>query len=445
MQNQKTYKLREDARDIFYAGLKAVDPAEAMRKYMQRTGNLLRIGDKTYDLEKIRRVLVVGTGKAGFPMAKAVEEILKERISAGIVIVKSGYGGRLSRVQIKEASHPIPDENGVKGAKKIASLVEETEENDLVICIISGGGSALLTAPVEGISLEEKQKVTQILLRCGASIQEINCIRKHLSSLKGGQLARKAYPAHLHALILSDVIGDRLDTIASGPTVPDESSFQECERIIRKYEIKTHLPGSVIKRIEDGIKGSIEETPKPGEKIFNKTWQSIIGSNILALQAAKQKAVNLGYNSLILSSFVQGETREVAEVHAAICQEILSSHNPLSPPGCILSGGETTVTIKGDGLGGRNQEFSLAAAIQIKDLSGVLILSAGTDGTDGPTDAAGAFADGSTWEKGKKLGLDPQASLDNNDSYHFFEKLNDLFITGPTNTNVMDLRICLIR
>jgi len=445
MKDKPQDKLREDARKIFYTGLKAVDPARAVKRYVKREDNLLKIGEITYSLDYFKRILVVGAGKAAFPMAKAVEEILGDRISEGIVIVKHGYGGNLTRIKVKEASHPIPDEAGVKATYRIISLLQSAGEKDLVICLISGGGSALLLAPVEGISLKEKQKVTQVLLNCGASIQEINTIRKHLSLVKGGKLAKLAYPAHLQSLILSDVVGDRLDTIASGPAVPDETTFEDCLRIIKKYEIQSHLPEAVIAHIKKGREGKVEETPKPEEHIFTKVKNLIVGSNILALKAAQQEAKKLGYNCLILSSSIQGEAREVAKVHAAICEEICLSGNPVPPPACIISGGETTVVIRGKGKGGRNQEFALAACMEIKGLQQVLILSAGSDGTDGPTDAAGAFVDGSTWRRAKERGLNPEEFLDNNDSYHFFQKLGDLFITGPTNTNVMDLRILLVK
>jgi len=437
-------RLREDAARIFYAGLKAVDPALVVKKYAEKEDDRLRIGDTVYSLSKFKRILVVGAGKAAFPMAKALEDILGERISDGVVVVKYGYTGSLARIKIREASHPIPDKAGIKATFEIMHLLQSATQEDLVICLISGGGSSLLVAPVEEISLEEKKEVTRVLLECGASIEEINTIRKHLSLIKGGRMAKLAYPAHLHSLVLSDVIGDRLDTIASGPTVPDETTFKDCWKVIEKYRIEDRLPEKVLTYLKRGAKGEVEETPKPGREFFKKVKNLIVGSNILALTTAQKEAQRLGYNSLILSSSIQGETREVAKVHSAICQEISFSGNPVPPPACILSGGETTVTIKGKGKGGRNQEFALAASFGIKGLRGVLVLSAGTDGTDGPTDAAGAFADGSTLRRAKEKGINAEEHLKNNDSYHFFEKLGDLFITGPTNTNVMDIRIMLV-
>ena len=437
-------KLREDAKRIFRAGLKAVEPDQAVKRYVKVKEKILKIGQKKYSLDEINHIFVVGMGKAGFPMAKAIEEIIGDRISKGIVVVKYGYGGELKKIRILEASHPVPDEAGIKAAQKIANLVRNTDEKDLVICLISGGGSALLPAPVNGISLEEKQLTTELLLKCGASIQEINTIRKHLSWIKGGQLAKLIYPSSLQALILSDVVGDELDAIASGPTVPDSTTFDESWEIIKNYNIQSQLPESVIKHIKMGKEGMLPETPKKEDPIFKKVDNLIIGSNILALEAAKEEATKLGYNCLILSSSIQGEAREVVKVHAAIVKEISSSKNPVSAPACVLSGGETTVKVRGEGLGGRNLEFSLAASIQIKGMKNVLVLSAASDGTDGPTDAAGAFVDGSTWSRAIDIGLNPQKFLNNNDSYHFFQQLGDLFITGPTNTNVMDIHILLV-
>jgi len=286
--------------------------------------------------------------------------------------------------------------------------------------------------------------MTNLLLECGANINEINAIRKHISKLKGGGIARLAYPSTVVALILSDVVGDPLDVIASGPTVPDKSTFGDCMAILKKYELLEEVPESIQARIQRGIKGEIEETPKAGNPIFEKTHNVIIGSNIIAVKAAEGKARELGYGTIILSTFIEGETREVAKVHAAIAKEILKTNHPVSPPACIISGGETTVTIRGKGLGGRNQEFVLAAALDIQELEGVVILSGGTDGTDGPTDAAGAIADADTVRRALELGFDANAYLDDNDSYHFFGKLGDLLTTGPTNTNVMDLRLILV-
>ncbi|MFQ6119555.1 MAG: glycerate kinase [Methanosarcinales archaeon] len=437
----KESKLRQNIMEIFKASIKAVDPIKAVQKHVSLEGDILKVGERQYDLSELR-VYVIGCGKAAASMSYALEDILGHRISGGIINVKYGHIMYLKKIKINEAGHPIPDASGVKGTKEILNLLQGLEEKDLVIFVISGGGSALLTLPKDGISLEEKQRVTKMLLDSGASISEMNAIRKHLSKVKGGQLARVAYPATLISLILSDVVGDRIDVIASGPTVPDKSTFKECIDIVEKYSL--NFPESVNNLLLKGVKREIEETPKESSKIFERTYNLIIGSNILALKAAEQKAKELGYNTLILSSSIEGETREVAKVHTAIAKEIHATGNPIQKPACIISGGETTVTIKGKGLGGRNQEFALASAIEINGMYDTVILSGGTDGTDGPTDAAGAVADGLTIQRAEKLGMSAIKYLQNNDSYHFFEKLGDLIKTGPTNTNVMDVRLLLV-
>lgn len=442
--NEKLPKLRRDAADIFQAGLRAVAPEEAMRRHVRRDGDVLVVAGRRYDLPSFRQIIVVGAGKAACPMAKVLEELLVERLTGGHVNVKYGHLTPLGKIQIQEAGHPVPDTAGLAGTKKILDLLAAVEKDDLVIAVLSGGGSALLPMPGFGITLEEKQATTKLLLACGANINEMNAIRKHLSQVKGGQLAAAAYPATLITLILSDVIGDPLDVIASGPTVADTSTFQEVQSVLDKYGIREQLPASVQKHFVKGLAGEAPETPKPGDAIFAKTQNLVVASNRQAIEAAQAEAHQLGYRTLILSTLIEGETREVARVHAAIAKEIRASGHPLLPPACVISGGETTVTLRGNGLGGRNQEFVLAAAIDIADMPDAVILSVGTDGTDGPTDAAGAVGDSETIRRAAELALQPQAFLNNNDSYRFFEKLGDLLITGPTNTNVMDLRLMLI-
>jgi hydroxypyruvate reductase len=440
----KKSELRTDAVAIFNASLKAVDPISAVKKHVSLDGDMLRVGDRGYNLSTYAHIYVVGCGKAAASMSYALEEILQNRVDGGIINVKYGHTKDLKFITINEAGHPIPDEAGVKGTREIVALLQRLGETDLVIFVISGGGSALLPLPREGITLEEKQRVTKMLLERGASIDEMNAVRKHISRVKGGQLARVAYPATSISLLLSDVVGDRIEVIASGPTVPDESTFRDCMSILEKYHVK--LPESVMNLLKRGLNGALEETPKAGDTIFDKTFPLIIGSNIMALKAAEQKARALGYyNTLLLSSSIEGETKEVAKVHAALAKEIHATGNPIPKPACIISGGETTVTLKGKGLGGRNQEFVLASALEIAGMDGTVILSCGTDGTDGPTDAAGALADGFTTQRAEKLGMHPREYLRNNDSYHFFEKLDDLIKTGPTNTNVMDVRLVLVR
>jgi hydroxypyruvate reductase len=437
-------QARGNARLIFRAGLEAVDPVRAVQKYLRREDNRLVVGEKTYDLKKYDGVYIIGAGKASAAMAQPVEDLLGDLLEAGLVNVKYGHSRPLRHISINEAGHPVPDEASLRGTERILQLLRQTGERDLVLFLISGGGSALLAGPAEGLTLEDLQRVTQRLLESGATIHEINAIRKHISRVKGGQLARLAHPSSLVSLILSDVIGDNLDSIASGPTVPDSSTFKDCLDIIEKYGLADKIPEAVLNHLKKGARGDIKETPKPGDPVFEKTQNVIIGSNIQAVEAARIKAEALGYNSLILSKFVQGETREIAKMHAAIARKVLAHGHPVPRPACLVSGGETTVTIRGRGLGGRNQEFALAAAIEIDGLEDVVVLSGGTDGTDGPTDAAGAIADGTTVRRAKALGLNAGHYLQENDSYHFFRPLGDLLITGPTLTNVMDLRVILV-
>ena len=442
--NKQLSGKRRDAIDIFQAGLQAVAPGAAIKTFCQLSGEVFTVDGQNYDLSQFNNIFVLGAGKAGASMAKAIEEILGERISAGLINVKYGHVEKLETIKIQEAGHPVPDENGIAGAQKIYQLASSADAKSLVICLISGGGSALMPFPVNGISLENKQETTRILLACGATIHEINTIRKHLSVIKGGGLAKAVYPATLITLILSDVVGDDLDSIASGPCVPDLSTFKDCLAILTKYTIEDQIPATVFKYIYAGAKEQELETPKSDHHFFKKTQNVIVASNFNALLKAKEKGDELGYNTLLLSSMLEGETREVAGNHIAIVREIQQHGLPIETPACLLSGGETTVKIRGTGLGGRNQEFVLAAAIKMKGMDNIVVLSGGTDGNDGPTDAAGAIADPATLEHATELGLDPVLYLNNNDSYHFFDKLNDLYKTGPTNTNVMDLRIILV-
>jgi hydroxypyruvate reductase len=436
--------MKKDAAEIFFKGLQAVEPGAAIKRCCKFDGESLFVGNRTYHLPQYKNLFVIGAGKATAPMAAALEDILEKRISEGIIIVKYDHLADLQRINLIEAGHPLPDPNGEKGADAILNLAKKSGKDDLIFCLISGGGSALLPLPFNGITLKDKQDTIKVLLSCGATIHEINTLRKHTSKIKGGRLAQAAFPATIISLILSDVVGDDLDIIASGPTVPDSSSFPDCMEILERYHIKDKIPESILNHIESGISGKIPETPKAGDPAFKRTQNLIIASNIESLMAAKEKAERLQYNVILLSSMIVGETRYAAQIHGAIAKEIIKTGNPISPPACILSGGETTVTISGNGLGGRNQEFALAAAIDISGHKNVVVLSGGTDGTDGPTDAAGAFSDTYTLERAKEMGLDPYHFLANNDAYHFFEKLDDLLITGPTNTNVMDLRILLV-
>jgi glycerate 2-kinase len=437
-------ELRAHAREIFLAGVKSADPVDGIKTNVRLHDDYLQIADRSYRLSNIRNVLVIGCGKAAAKMALAIEDLLGDRVNGGIVVVKYGYALSLERIKVVEAGHPIPDEAGVDGAQQIIELARTAGENDLVLFLISGGGSALLPAPADGLTLAEKQRTTQMLLQSGATIQEVNAVRKHISKLKGGRFAKLVAPANLVTLILSDVIGDSLEAIASGPTVADSTTYGDCLEIVRRYDLTDKMPQAVVNLLRRGAEGAVDETPKPSDVVFHKVQNVIIGSNRAALNGAERQAETFGYQTRVLSSSVEGESRTVAKSHAALVKEIARRGQPLRRPACVISGGETTVTIRGDGLGGRNQEFALAAAVEIDGLDGVIILSAGTDGTDGPTDAAGAIVDASTVQRGRARGLDAAAFLARNDSYHFLKATDDLLITGPTFTNVMDLQVMLV-
>jgi glycerate 2-kinase len=428
---------------IFRAGLKAVDPERAVRKHVRCKGNQLFIGDRSYPLDRFKRILLIGAGKGTAPMAKALEDILGDWLTSGWIIVKYGHGMNLKKTHIMEAGHPIPDEAGHRATEGLLKQIRECREEDLIVCAFSGGGSALLPAPSPPINLDQKKDTTRLLMECGATINEINTIRKHLSRSKGGWLAKTAYPATLASLILSDVIGDHLDVIASGPTVPDESTYSDCINIIERYDLRDRLPTGVVEYFRQGAAGILPETPKAGDPVFSKVQNLVVGNNRGSLLAAREQAVSLGYNTMILSSQIEGEAREVAQVLAAIGKEICQAGLPLSSPACLLAGGETTVTIRGKGKGGRNQELALAFAIAIDGWERISLLSAGTDGTDGPTDAAGAIVSGLTCRKARQADLNPYAYLLDNNSNAFFESLGDLLKTGPTRTNVMDI-ICML-
>jgi len=442
-------EMRGMAKQIFSKAVSAVDPARKLKESVQIKGNQLLIkteerSEKAFHLDRFKNIFLTGAGKASASMASAMEQIFGDRITKGIITAKYGHTLPLKKTTIIEAGHPIPDQKGFEGAKKIQSLLKPSGPGDLVIFLLSGGGSALLPFPVDGITLEEKQLVTQLLLDCGADIGEINTIRKHISQIKGGWLARWAYPSTVIGFILSDVVGDPLDVIGSGPTVPDPSTYEDAWEILKKFDLIHKIPSSIEKHLSRGREGKVQETPKPGEPVFEKVHNMIIGSNIIALRSAEREASSLGLHTVVLSSSIVGDTREAARFHSAIAKEVLSSGHPLPKPACIISGGETTVAIKGSGLGGRNQEFALAAALEIRGFEKIVLLSGGTDGTDGPTDAAGAIADHTTVERARAMGLNAKTHLENNDAYPFFQRLGDLLITGPTHTNVMDVRIILV-
>jgi glycerate-2-kinase len=446
--NDKDKKCREMLLDIVEKAIHSVDPNNAIYKYvrLEPEENALHVEEHNFNLNKLGRIFVVGGGKASGVMAEALETILGDKITSGEINVlrgtKSDFNTRV--IHLNEADHPVPSIDGVNGVKNMLDLLRDAKSGDLVIALISGGGSALMPAPAGEISLEEKQEITKNLLKSGATIHEINTVRKHISAWKGGQLAKHACKngATLISLILSDVVGDPLDSIASGPTAPDYTTFGDAVDILRRYNLWQDTSKNVKDRLNDGIAQKIPETPKEDDPIFKRTFNVIIGSNFIACNAAKRRAEELGLKSLILTSSLEGEARHIGTAFAAIAKAIHVHGHPLSKPCAIIAGGETTVTVTGTGKGGRNQEVSLGAAINLGEkLEGIAFASIGTDGIDGPTDAAGAIIDPSTILRAKESELDPLKSLKNNDAYHFFQELNELIFTGPTGTNVMDLLI----
>jgi hydroxypyruvate reductase len=441
---KKAKELRADIARIGRAAIAAVDPAACLERAVRLEDDHLVIEDRSFDLSQVERIILVGMGKASARMAATLEELLGERISGGLVVTADGYRVPTLKVEVVEASHPIPDARGCAAAERIVALVEEANEEDLVIVLISGGGSALLPLPAPGITLSDLAATNELLLLSGAKIQEINTVRKHLSQVKGGQLARHAFPAQVLALVLSDVPGDPLHAIASGPTVGDPTTFHQAEQILRQYHVWNDLPNPVRERIEAGVRNEIEETPKPGDGVLQRVTTTIIGSGSDAAEAALMEAESLGYHTLLLTTTLEGEAREVGKILAAIAREESTRGEPLPLPALILAAGETTVTVRGTGKGGRNQELSLSAALGIEGLPQVVIGSIGTDGRDGPTDAAGGMVDGRTVGRMREQGIDPEESLTQNDSYHALSQSGDLVITGPTGTNVADLCLILV-
>ena len=441
---KKLQRLRADARKIFLAGVAGGDPAAAVRKALEVRGDWLRVGERAYALSELRNLNIAGAGKAAAVMASTAQAILGERVSGGIVVVPHGYGLRLEQIEVCEAGHPIPDEAGIETARRIMELARQTQRDDLFIFLLSGGASALLPCPAVGTSLEDKQRATLALLQSGATIHEVNAIRKHLSCVKGGRLAALCAPAPLVCLILSDVIDDSLGAIGSGPTAPDPTTYADCLEIVDRYHLTAAMPISALELLIRGARGEIAETVKPLDRVFDHVQNLVIASNRSALDAARKCAEAGGYVVSVLTANLQGESRRAAEAHSEYVKSIVVGAGPRARPVCLLCGGETTVSVTGEGVGGRNQEFALAAAMGIEGCDNVVILSGGTDGRDGPTDAAGGIVDGTTIDRARQRGLDAKDYLERNDSYHFLQAVDDLVITGPTLTNVMDLQVTLI-
>ncbi len=429
-------RLRQDATACLAAAVKAVDPEQLV---------IRDLANRLIQLPEDAGIWVVGIGKAASAMAKGALKSLKEKISGGVLIVPEGAASSApDDFEVFEAGHPVPDEGGVRGAEAIVEGVRRAGDLDVILCLISGGGSALMTLPPDGVSLADVQDVTDRLLKAGATINEINCVRKHLDRLKGGRLAREALPTRILALILSDVVGDPVDVIASGPVSPDPTTFSDSKAILGSYGVWRDLSPVVQAHIEQGVNGDLPESPKEGDPCFEVASAPVIGNNLMAATAAREEARRLGYEPLLLTTTVTGEAQEFGRLLGGMAREIRRTNNPLPPPACLVTAGETTVTVKGDGAGGRNQEVALGAAMTLKGLRNVVVASAGTDGTDGPTDAAGAIATGNTVRRAEEHGLDPAAALAENNTYPFFKSLGDLIMTGPTGTNVMDIQLVMV-
>ncbi len=434
--------LRTDALEIFRAALRAADPRLAIQRVLRREGTTLYLNDAPLFDTTQGRVFVVGTGKAGARMAQAVEDLVD--VFAGAVVVKYDHLVPTRIVKIYEAGHPLPDANGERGTRALVELLREVTEKDLVLCVVSGGGSALMEWLAEGLTLDDLRALTNELLRCGATINELNTLRKHISRVKGGQLARLAQPARVVSLILSDVLGSPLDVIASGPTAPDSSTYANCLAILEKYALTEKIPASILAHYERGARGEIADTPKANDPLFARVTNVVVADNQIACDAAAAEAAARGYVVEMLSTRMEGEARELGQMLGALAQsELPAATGDTRYAKCWLGGGEPTVHLRGHGKGGRAQELVLAAALEMDGAQPVVILSAGTDGTDGPTDAAGAIADNTTLARARERGLDANGYLENNDAYSFFAALDDLVITGPTNTNVNDLMLVL--
>lgn len=425
--------------------INAADPKQILESRLMLRNSTIHVNGHSFDLDGFSKIYVIGAGKASGSMAETIEQILGKRITEGLVTVPYGTKNRTDVIRLSSASHPVPDESGVEGARRILEIATRAKRDDLIICLISGGGSSLMPLPRGEVTIADKKEITQALLKCGATISEINTVRKHISDIKGGWLAKKAYPATILNLILSDVIGDSLEFIASGPTVPDPTTFDDAAGVLKKYRLWDTVPNSVRKVLLDGQRQLIPETPKAGDDAFREIHNVVIGNNRTASLAAYKHLNSARLNTLLLTSTLEGEARHVGAVLASIALEVTLSGNPVQKPAGIVAGGETTVTVIGKGSGGRSQELVLAASMKLEGVEGVVVASASSDGIDGPTDAAGAIADGRTLARARKMGLIPERFLAENDSYSFFSKLGDLILTGPTGTNVNDVSAVIVR
>ncbi len=434
---------RQAAEKIFMAGVRSVLPEKLITRILRIEGQVLKAGDYEIPLEGIRDIYVIGAGKASAAMGHYVETVLGERISGGHIVVKYDHSCKLREIEVSEAGHPLPDENGFRAAVRIREIAEKAGENDLVICLISGGGSSLMADVPDGLLPEELYIINNLLIRSGAAIHEINSVRKHLSGLKGGQLARIVWPARLLTLIISDVIGDPLEVIASGPTVPDPSTFHDALRVINDYNLKPDLTAGLLKYLTDGAEGLHPETPKPGDPVFDGTVNILAGTNQIALQAAFEESRRLGYRPYIIDNALAGDVETVSESLVAAALSFRDNKD-IGKPVCLLYGGETTIRVTGRGEGGRNQHLALSAAMRLRDIPGITVLAAGTDGTDGSSVAAGAVVDSATVCDSMSKNLDPENYLSGFDSYNFFRLAGGQIVTGPTYTNVMDLVVVLI-
>jgi len=436
-------KAHENALKILEAGLAAADPATAIKSKVKLHGTTLFVGNSAYDVS--RGVKVVGIGKASATMAKAVEDILGDLIVDGAVIIPKGFKApSLRRVKVLYGSHPLPDVSTLEASSEVLNLCRYSREGDVFIVLISGGGSALFELPQEPITIDDLISTTSLLLKCGADIKEINTVRKHISKVKGGRLAEILHPAKVITLILSDVVGDPVEFIASGPTAPDTTTYADAVSVLKRYLIWDKVPNSVRQVLLSGLRGELPETPKPGDAVFNNVNNLIVASNYLSLKAMESEARSLGYNTLVVTSMMEGEAREVGKFISGMVRHVKQYDEPVRRPAALLLGGETTVTVRGRGVGGRNQELALSVAIGISGVSGVVFASIGSDGIDGVTDAAGAIVDGSTISEGRVAGLDPYEILSNNDSYTFLKAVKSLIFTGPTGTNVNDLALAIV-